>query len=194
MTRPVKSKILYAIVLAGLLGIAYIAGRQFNFQPNALLVMALCILAPGRITSYCWREFYAGHRLMQKGEYEKAKGQFESFLGKTQSSPWLKKLIFFKWGFYTWDIEAMTLNNLGSSSLSMDEVESASQYFNAATTLDPLFPMPYVNLAIISYAKGDDEQCERLLAQSRSLGFSQIDEPRTKKVAMEIRSRLNSKV
>ena len=192
MTRLLKSKILYAIVLAGLFGIAFFTARQFNFQPNALVIVALCFLLPARITSYCWREFYAGQRLMQQENFGKANGKYETFLSQIRSRPWMKNLIIFKWGFFTWNIEAMTLNNLGLSYLEMNDLESARRYFDRAVALDPLYSVPYSNLAILSYVKGDDAQGRQLLSQSRSLGYSQFDEARAKKEAISTRSRLDS--
>ena len=130
---------------------------------------------------------------MKQRQYLQAKICFENFLRKIRSNPWIKKLIYFKWGIYTWEIEAMTLNNIGSISLELNDLEGAVQSFDAAIARDPQFPLPFANLAIVNYVRGNSDQGVQLLNHSHLLGCSLLDEQSAQKEAMTIRARLNAK-
>jgi hypothetical protein len=95
-------------------GISLAVGWYFSFRPSALNVIALLLAIPGRIAALAWREFYAGQRALKLGDLERARASFTTFIEKVRAQPWLKRLMYFKWGIHTWDIEAMALNNLGN--------------------------------------------------------------------------------
>lgn len=134
------------------------------------MVLGLLLFIPGRLPALFWGEFYEGQRRMQSGDYEQAASSFEAFLSKIRSRPWLKRLIYFRWGVHTWDIEAMTLNNLGNTFVERGQPSRAAQWYEAALKVDPHYGVAYSNLAIVRYAEGDDAEAEMLLDRAHALG------------------------
>src|SRR5215510_3615735 len=137
MTRADKSRLLYAlaILLAGGIGLA--VSWYFGFRPSTLIVIAILLIIPGRIPALLWREFYTGQRAMQLGDHELARASYIAFLEKVRAQPWLKRLMYVKWGVHTWDIEAMALNNLGSTFVEKGEPQQAIRWYEAALAVDP---------------------------------------------------------
>lgn len=95
----------------------------------------------------------------------------ERFLSDIRQFPWRKKLIWLSWGMYSKDIEAMTLNNLGISYLYLGKYDVAENYFYEAIKLDVQYPIPYLNLSILAYVKGNTESAENLNKKSAELGY-----------------------
>ena len=192
MTRPAKSRIRYCIAIIALLALGFSVLRQFEFSPNALVIVVLCLVLPGRFASFFWRDFYAGLELMQRRDYPNARINLERFVHRIRQQRWMKKLIYCKWGIYTWDIEAMALNNLGSTLLQLTDPAGAESHFVAALNLDSGFPLPYANLAIVHFARGNADEAVRYLDRSRVLGYYGLDEEAAKREAQTIRARLGS--
>ena len=170
MTRADKSRLHYVLVLFVLVSIAIAVGWFFSFRPPALIAMALVLLIPGRLPALFWKDFYRGQQQMQAGEAGRAAASFEAFLAKVRARPWLKKLMYFKWGIHTWDIEAMTLNDLGTTFVERGDPVQAARWFEAALTVDSHYGVPYSNLAVIRYSEGNEEEAARLLERAHALG------------------------
>jgi tetratricopeptide (TPR) repeat protein len=188
MTRADKSRLQYVLVLLGLGSIALGVGWYFSFRPPALITMALVLLIPGRLPALFWREFFRGQQQMQVGNLERAADSFEAFLAKVRARPWLKKLMYFKWGIHTWDIEAMTLNNLGTIFVERGDPARAAGWFEAALAVDPCYGLPYTNLAVVRYAEGDEEEAARLLERAHALGNRHLTHEAAKGRAALLRS------
>jgi len=65
----------------------------------------------------------------------------------------------------------MTRSNLGACQLVQRNLGQAEAELMRALELDPGFPLPYFNLAILAHARGAEEQAGRLLAKAASLGY-----------------------
>lgn len=170
MTRADKSRLLYVLALLSVGGICLAVGWYFSFRPSALIVIALLLAIPGRISALLWREFYAGQKALQLGDLERARASFIAFVEKVRARPWLKRLMYVKWGVHTWDIEAMAFNNLGNTFVEKGEPEQAVGWYEAALAVDPDYGTPYANLAVIGYARGDEAEATRLLDCAHALG------------------------
>lgn len=170
MTRADKSRLLYvlALLLVGSIGLA--VGWSLSFRPSALIVMGLLLVIPGRLPTVFWREFYTGQQALHLGNHELARANFAAFLEKVRAQPWLKRLMYLKWGVHTWDIEAMTLNNLGNTFVENGEPEQAVRWYEEALAVDPEYGVAYANLAVVRYAHGDDAEATRLLDHAHALG------------------------
>ncbi|HKQ79139.1 MAG TPA: tetratricopeptide repeat protein [Blastocatellia bacterium] len=170
MTRADKSRLFYVLALLLMGGICLSVGWYFSYQPSALIVIGLLLVIPGRIPMLLWREFYAGQRALQIGDHERARASFIAFIEKVRAQPWLKRLMYLKWGVHTWDIEAMALNNLGNTYVEKGEPHQAVGWYEAALAVDPDYGVPYANLAVIGYARGAEAEAKRLLDRAHALG------------------------
>ena len=191
MTRADKSRLLYAlaILLAGGIGLA--VSWYFGFRPSTLIVIAILLIIPGRIPALLWREFYTGQRAMQLGDHELARASYIAFLEKVRAQPWLKRLMYVKWGVHTWDIEAMALNNLGSTFVEKGEPQQAIRWYEAALAVDPEYGAPYANLAVIGYSRGDEAEATRLLDRAHALGNRYLTHVAARERGAILRSKAN---
>jgi tetratricopeptide (TPR) repeat protein len=154
--------------------------------------MSLLLLIPGRLTVLFWREFYTGQRALRLGDHELARASFMAFLEKVRAQPWLKRLMYFKWGVHTWDIEAMALNNLGSTFAEKGEPEQAVRWYEAALAVDPDYGVAYANLAVIAYARGADAEATRLLERAHALGNRKLAHAEARERGAMLSSMANS--
>ncbi|MES9969026.1 MAG: tetratricopeptide repeat protein [Candidatus Thiodiazotropha sp.] len=131
----------------------------------------LLLLLPGRIIGYQWRDLIAGRRLLDSGRHAEAITLFERFLADIRGKRWLKTLIWLAPSLYTTKAEAMTLNNLGVCQLELGDFETAQAHFEHALSIDPKYPMPHYNLAILEMYQDRPESSERHLSEAVRLGF-----------------------
>ncbi len=188
MTRGDRSKLLYVVVLVALIWAAVAIGWLFDFRPVPLLVVGLLLFIPGRLPTLMWREFYEGRRALGAGDYGTAEARFRAFVDKVRERPWLKRLLYLKWSFYTWDVEAMALNSLGSTFIEQGAPEKAVEWLQAAVELDPGYGVPYANLALVEFARGNDAEAERLLDRAHELGYRNMPHDVARERATVLRS------
>ena len=72
---------------------------------------------------------------------------------------------------YTRDAKAMALNNLAASQLNLQQWDAAETSLNEAAALDPLYPMPQLNLAVLYTAKGDAAKAQEHQQRAKDLGL-----------------------
>ena len=66
----------------------------------------------------------------------------------------------------------MTLNNIGASYLADGRFDEAIAAFHEALAIDPQYPLPYCNIAVVSMVQGDRDSADRLLDEARRLGYT----------------------
>lgn len=142
-----------------------------NHKITAFLIFGILYLLPGRIQGIFYRNHFKGRRYLELQKLEESILASETFLEEIKVKPWLKKLIFLSWGIYSLDIEAMTLNNLGAAQLEQGDLEKARKTLLDALTLDPLYPIPHVNLAILAMVYKDEGTMNYHIAQAETLGY-----------------------
>jgi tetratricopeptide (TPR) repeat protein len=165
----------YKAVHIGLIAISAIAlvAAYRHWQPPAVVVLMLAaaLLVPSRVQGWYWRDFFRGRRLLAAGRAQEAALHFERFLAQIRAQPSLRRLIWLNGAMYTRDVEAMTQNNLGAALLQVGDLKAARSALDTAVRLDPLYPMPYFNLALLAQAEGAPAAAAGLLERSRALGF-----------------------
>ncbi len=178
MTRPTRLKILYGVAVILLIAVALAILKATNFSPTTVVLLALFFLIPGRINGHFWRDFYTGRRMMDSGWNGDALKEFEKFLTNVRENPALKHLIWFVWGFYTRDVEAMTLSNIGAVLIREGDLDQAEDRLVQAIQIDDKYPIPYYNMALIGELRGDRESAAESFGTAQSLGYQQssIDE------------------
>ncbi|NOK63797.1 MAG: hypothetical protein GFH27_549283n29 [Chloroflexi bacterium AL-W] len=172
MTRVTRYKTSYIIVIICLivlcLGLLYFSG--WNVWVTVGLIFALLI--PGRVQGLLFRDLFRGRRALDQHHPAEALEHWERFLKTIQSQPWRKPALWLSWSVYTPSVEAMVLNNIGTAHLILDNREQAIATWHAALELDPRYPLPYTNLAVVSASEGDSSTAENLLASAKQLGYS----------------------
>jgi Flp pilus assembly protein TadD len=99
--------------------------------------------------------------------------------------------MYVKWGIHTRDIEAMSLNNLGTTFAEKGELQQAVGWYEAALAVDPDYGVAYANLAVIGYARGDEVEAARLLDCAHSLGNRNLTRVAARERGAILRSRAN---
>lgn len=155
--------------------------------------IAIIFLIPGRIQGYYYRNFFRARKLLGERRYEESIMYNEKFLKEIQLYAWRKKLIWLSWGMYSKDIEAMALNNLGTSYLHLGKLDVAEFNFYEAIKLDTLYPIPYYNLSILSHIRGDVEEANNLYKKAFELGFKQTTFDKVVQIGQQILSNIEGK-
>ena len=171
MNRTRRNKLLYVGTVILLGGAVLFFLIHTNQPAGVFLLVALVLFIPGRIQGIYYRDLFRGRRLSDLGEWEASFEYYETFLSRIRKQPWLKHLIWLSWGMYTWDVEAMTENNLGSAKLNLGMFQEAEQHLRAAVTLDPYYPIAYYNLALLAQVQDDIKGAQAFLERSKHLGY-----------------------
>ncbi len=172
MNRVARYKFGYALAVTAILVTVLLALNTLGWNGLNILMIVLVMIIPGRIQGAIYRDFFRGRRLLDQGRPEDALRAFESFLVIINDKPWMNTLIWLSWSFYTPSIRAMTLNNVGAAHHAVGKLDRAEEIWCTAVEIDPLYPIPYANLAICAASRGDRTVMEELLQKSKVLGYS----------------------
>ncbi len=172
MTRVTRYRVSYLVLLALLAGGAYLAIRSSGNSQTAIGVALLLLLTPGRLQGLILRPLFRGQRYLARGKAGDATQEFEELLELLDRQPWRKWALWLGWSLYTPSAKAMALNNLGVAHADLGNLESARGAWENALAIDPLYPLPYSNLAALAAEGGNGEQAISLLARAEQLGYT----------------------
>lgn len=172
MSRPTRYKIGYLLALIVVSAIAVFVMSNLRGSTAALFAVVAVLVIPGRVQGVFYRDLFRGRRLLSGGHAAEAEAHFERFLALVRESPWRKWLIWLSWSVYTPDVEAMTLNNLGAARIQLGKRGEAATSLGEALEIDPQYPIPYFNLAILHELEGNRESAEQAATAAGCLGFS----------------------
>jgi tetratricopeptide (TPR) repeat protein len=141
-----------------------------------MALVALAFFVPGRVQGHYYRDLFTGRKLMDARRWSEALPHLESFLDQVRARPGLKKLMWLG-GIYTYDVEAMALNNIGAACLELGQLDAAEAPLRQALAVDASYPIPFVNLAVLASLRGDRDGAAAASAAAKQLGFdgSSID-------------------
>ena len=188
MNRTIKSKIKYILALIVLMIIGILTILKLYSLGLILFIPLIPIVffIPGRIQGHYYRDMFKARRLLGEKKFKESIEYNNKFLSDTRSHSWKKKLIWLSWGMYTKDIEAMTLNNIGTAYLHLGDYDTAKGYFKDSITLDSFYPIPYYNLGVIAIIKNDKETAENFYKKSVELGFNQTSFDKVIQIGQQI--------
>jgi tetratricopeptide (TPR) repeat protein len=135
------------------------------------LCLAALLLVPGRLQGYLWRDLFLGRRFFDIGDFQRSIQHSQIFLSTLEKKPWLRGLWWLSWSMYTRDAKAMTLNNLGAAQLNSGQLEAAKTALDEALQIDPAYPMPHLNLALLFKVRGQEEEANFHQQRARELGL-----------------------
>ena len=170
MTRTARWKVQYVVALAAVAVAGYAMTRSLDV--GGVLLVVVLLIVPGRLQGFLWRGLYRGRRLQQSGSLERAASEYRVFLGRLERQPWLRRVWWLAWAAYTRDPKAMALNNLGGCLLGLGDLSEAEASLRGALAIDPLYPMPHVNLAEVYATRGDHAASLAEATRARDLGLT----------------------
>ncbi len=177
--RTLRNRILYYLALAVVMvlvgGVGLLIVQSYpHSQIYVIAVAVLLLLIPGRLQQYYWKDYFLGQKLQLKRQHAEALASFERFLASIRERPALRRLIWFSQWYYSSNVEVLALNNMGVSAMWLQEAKKAETWLNAAAELDPESPLPYFNLAVLHYARGDDAEGAKNLNKADTLGYKRV--------------------
>lgn len=172
VSRTQRSKILYLLALGALSAIAFAVLAATNWSWWAIVAIAVLLFVPGRIQGHFFRSFFRGRRLQANGDFQDAIDEYEQFIEEIERHPWIGRLLWLTWSIYTFDMKAMTRNNIGACQLELGQLHQAEENFYQAARLDAQSPLPHYNLAVLAEVRGQREAAEREYSIAKSLGYN----------------------
>lgn len=172
VNRTTRLKIGYLVALAALAvvsGSAVIAARAGMLGVVAVTVL---LLVPGRVQGFYYRDLFTGRRLLDAGRFAEAVSHLERFLESIRLNPRREMLLWLSWSVYTPNVTAMALNNIGIAQLNLGDLDSAEVTLARALDVDPLYPLPHFNIAVIQEMRGNHAGAVRALKTAQELGYS----------------------
>lgn len=172
MSRSTRLKLGYLVALAAIVALVAWVLAVSKGAAWAVPTMVAALLIPGRVQGIAFRDLFRGRHALDMGDAATAVAHLECFLVRVRARPSLKPLLWLSWSVWTVDPEAMALNNLGVARMAMGALEQAERDLTDAQTLDPLYPMPEFNLAVLASLRNDRATAELHAARARSLGYA----------------------
>jgi hypothetical protein len=174
VNRTARFKILYLMELL-VLGAA--AGTivflvPLEYRTVSVIALAALLFIPGRVQGALFRQHFRGRRLVNAGKFSESILESEGFLETVRREPWRKRAVWLGGVLYSPDIEAMTLNNIGAASLPLGHIDKAEWAFRRAVEVDPHYPIPHFNLAVLATIRGDGVTARAELEQASRLGYT----------------------
>lgn len=171
LSRTDQLKRTYAVVLVVVL---VIGGLWLVASPGfiAFALVVLAFLIPGRLQAIFYRRLYRGLSAMRSHKYADAIPKFEGFIDQLTKYPVLNRLLWCNWNIYTVNAEALALNNIGACHIGLRELAQANKALDKALKIDPLYPKPHFNKAVIELINGKEERANVCLGKAEELGFT----------------------
>jgi len=131
----------------------------------ALVLFALVVCIWGRD----W--FIARHHTKRR-RWAQAVERYERFEKKMLKARWPKLTVILYLGIYSLDGAAIARNNIGQCLLNAGDLDGSVRWLRAALQRDPLYAVPYVNLAVIAAMRHDETTARREMTRALQLGFN----------------------
>jgi tetratricopeptide (TPR) repeat protein len=169
-SRTRRYQLLYILAVLMLAALSLLAHLWAGIA--GLAALAVVLLVPGRVGGYCLENLFRSRKLFTQGRFNEAIDAGKTFLADLERQPWRRHFVYCHYGFYTWDVEAMALNNIGAAQMELGDVEQAERSLRLALQKDPDYPLPCFNLAIVAYVRGDAAEGDRLVSMAAEKGYS----------------------
>lgn len=158
-----------------LAAIAFGVWLAISIDPRWAIAYVVLLLIPGFIGRWLLRDLLQSRALIAEGKFEDGLAAAQAFLAKVKQNPWIKHAIWTQAGLYTLDAEAMGYNNAGAALIELGRTRAAEPMLATAKTLDPRYPIPVFNLAVIASVEDRQADAEALAAEAAALGFLNND-------------------
>lgn len=170
MKRSFK-KYIYLLVIFDIIALTLILIYFFDLPAYILIISGLLILLLGRLVNYPLRNFYRGFSALNNQDWDDAENFFLTFLKEIEDQAWKKKLMYYNFGNYTSDIDAMAHNNLGLVYLEKGAFDKAETHLRQALSIDDQYSKAYYNLAVLRLLEQKPEEAKPLFEKAVEFGF-----------------------
>lgn len=167
MKRPPRNLLIILTALA----VAWLVLRMLLPLIEALWAAA-GLLAIGLILIVWGRDLVIGRYRMRRRDWRRALERFQRFEKRLLGNPLNALLMPLYVGIYSFDGVAIARNNIGICLLNLAELDEAVRWFRSALQCDPLYPVPYLNLATIAATRNDIATMQREIRRAVQLGYS----------------------
>lgn len=172
--RVARNRALYFLVMSlVLVAFAYLM-TNYHWELYQLVLIAIVFLIPGRLVQYYWRDFFKGRKCLQKKNFDEAIQRFSLFLKEVQESPWIKWLMFFSYGLYSFKVEAVAQVYLAKCYIYKKELERAEECLNKALQVDKKYSLAFFNLAVIHLLRNNEAEARNFFDQARGHGYPKM--------------------
>lgn len=173
MSRTSAFKILYFGTLFGLASAILWLTFGYGLGIFGSLMLFLCLLIPGRLLGYFWRDLVRGLRLLNEERFDESKKHSERFLFTLEQRPWLKHFIWLGSSTYSRNPKCLALNNLGAAEIGLGDLSGARTHLLAAIEEDRSCPLPVFNMGALALAEGEpEEEVAIWFDRAAALGYS----------------------
>ncbi len=172
--RVARNRALYFFVMSAVVAaFAYIM-TSYHWELYQLLLIAIVFLIPGRLVQYYWRDFFKGRKCLQKKQFDEAIQRFGLFLKEVEESPWIKWLMFFSYGLYSFKVEAVAQAYLATCYIHKKELDLAETCLQKALKVDSKYSVAFFNLAVIGLLRNNDSLSRQYFDQAREHGYPKM--------------------
>ncbi len=140
-----------------------------------LLISALLIFGLGRLVGYPLRDFYKGFSAMRNQKWGKAQNHFYRFLRELEEQPWRRNLMYYNFGNFTSEVDAMAHNNLGLTYLETNPLEKAEVHLKKAIGIDDQYSKAHYNLAVVYQLQKRLEESKVHFEKAVELGMDNVN-------------------
>jgi tetratricopeptide (TPR) repeat protein len=172
MSRTFRYKLVYIATLLAIAALVLGLLIMQTISTVGLVAIAVALLVPGRIGGYYLKNLFLSRKLIDLSRFDEAVEAGQKFLEDVQRQPWRRHFIYCFFGLYTWDVEAMARNNIGAAHMHLGDIDKAESHFQYVLEKDPDYPLPYMNLAIISCVRGNTTEGDKLRSIAAEKGYS----------------------
>lgn len=140
--------------------------------PAAAALALLGLLLLYVLVLIVWgRDLFLARRYAKRREWAKALERYERFEKKLLRVRWSRIAVILYPSIYSVDGVAITRNNIAQVLINSGDLDRAVQWLRSALQHDPLYPVPYVNLALIAARRRDETGARRDMTRAVQLGF-----------------------
>lgn len=166
MKRPQRN----LLIILSALAVAWLGVRELPLTlalgfAGAVFLLGLALMVWGR-------DFLIGRYRTRRREWQLALERYRRFEQKLLSHRWSSLLTPLYLSIYSFDGVAIGRNNIAHSLMHLGELDEAVRWLRSALQRDPLYPIPYTNLATVAAMRKDLATAESHLRRAVELGYS----------------------
>lgn len=165
MKRPQR----YLFIIMTVLAAVYLI--LIRLPPIVALVLLGLIVLYVLVLLVWGRDLLIARRCVKRCEWAKAQERYQRFERKLLGLRWHRLTVALYPNIYSLDGVAITRNNIAQIAVQTGDLDRAVQWLRAALQRDPMYPVPYVNLALIAAKRRDASTARREMTRAVQLGF-----------------------
>lgn len=157
------------IIMTAMVAVYLLLTRLPGRAALALLAVFVLLL----IVAAIWgRDWFIARRHARARRWSQAIERYERFEKKLHNPVFARLSVVLYLGIYSLDGVAVARNAIGQALLNSGDYDSAVRRLRTALQSDPLYPVPYVNLAVIAAMRSDETTARREMTRALQLGFN----------------------